>query len=89
VYTVLLVVLGACSHWWLLWVTVLPHSKLNTQERAIILLHRYFTVNSSTECTALDKWVSTSCIDWHVPPPPVPSRHPGLHQRGCACCAEA
>lgn len=37
--------------------------KLNTQERAIILLHRYFTVNSSTECTALDKWAhAVACV---------------------------
>lgn len=49
-------------------VLVLFHSKRNTQERAVILLHRYFQTNSSTKCTGLDKWVSTAGLlrlHWH------------------------
>jgi hypothetical protein len=59
---------GLCAYMSGVSVLVLFHSKRNTQERAVILLHRYFQTNSSTKCTGLDKWVSTAGLlrlHWH------------------------
>jgi len=33
---------------------------LPTQHRAVVLLHRYFSRDSSVKCTGLDKWVRCS-----------------------------
>lgn len=35
-------------------------SKRYTRDRAVIMMHRYFTSVSSATCTGLDKWVSSS-----------------------------
>lgn len=53
---------GCPACWHGLWTSC---SASTTQQRAVILLHRYFTVNSSTECMKLSKWVSTtSCVQF-------------------------
>lgn len=75
---------------WCVWPRVLhcPHSKPHTKERAIILMHRYFSTSSSTECTGLAKWVSTRrwCVGHYNGQCTSQARL--LRQPGC-CGAEA